>query len=563
MTAQQRFQQAVAYYQRGQFAPALHLLTELSKVLPRQPAVWHVLALTQRKLGQLEESEASFKKCLKLAPNQAEVLSNYGNLLRQLKRNEEARRSFEQALSWQPNFVEARFNLGLLYWHAHDLQAAEEAFREIVFQQPKHIRARIAAADAARLLGDAERGLELLLRQPEAHDVAYLRSRALCYFACKQVQEAIVDLKSAIKLHPQDLGLYETLSDIRWLSGDQDWLREYRQQLSQMPNAKALRIAYVNRLLKAEAYTEAKDELALLLNEQNPELPTLLLAGYLARETGEIDAAREFLERAHVLNPAHQEVINELFTTALAAQRPEQARRYAERLLELNPEHQGWWAMYATALKACGDNKTYRRLYDFDRFVRAYELSTSQSGELSSFNQQLLAVLEQQHVQKQHPLNQSLRSGTQTDGQLFMQNDASVQQLKQMISGAVREYIANLPDDVEHPFLSRKQAKFRYSGAWSVRLNRSGFHRNHYHSEGWISGCFYVSIPKAVNREGHGWIKFGQAELGHSYRDEPDYIVKPQAGMVVLFPSMMWHGTVPFADDAYRVTVAFDLVPEK
>jgi hypothetical protein len=31
----------------------------------------------------------------------------------------------------------------------------------------------------------------------------------------------------------------------------------------------------------------------------------------------------------------------------------------------------------------------------------------------------------------------------------------------------------------------------------------------------------------------------------------------------VLFPSYVWHGTVPFAGDQPRLTVAFDAVPDR
>jgi hypothetical protein len=31
--------------------------------------------------------------------------------------------------------------------------------------------------------------------------------------------------------------------------------------------------------------------------------------------------------------------------------------------------------------------------------------------------------------------------------------------------------------------------------------------------------------------------------------------------MLALFPSYMWHGTVPFTQGAERLTIAFDLVP--
>jgi len=37
--------------------------------------------------------------------------------------------------------------------------------------------------------------------------------------------------------------------------------------------------------------------------------------------------------------------------------------------------------------------------------------------------------------------------------------------------------------------------------------------------------------------------------------------VKPKPGMLVLFPSYFWHGTVPFEDGGRRLTAAFDVVP--
>jgi hypothetical protein len=39
-------------------------------------------------------------------------------------------------------------------------------------------------------------------------------------------------------------------------------------------------------------------------------------------------------------------------------------------------------------------------------------------------------------------------------------------------------------------------------------------------------------------------------------------VVAPRPGRLVLFPSMMWHGTTPFAGDDDRLTVAFDVVPQ-
>jgi hypothetical protein len=40
-----------------------------------------------------------------------------------------------------------------------------------------------------------------------------------------------------------------------------------------------------------------------------------------------------------------------------------------------------------------------------------------------------------------------------------------------------------------------------------------------------------------------------------------DHFIRPQPGMLVLFPSYLWHGTVPFETGGRRLTAAFDVVP--
>lgn len=149
-------------------------------------------------------------------------------------------------------------------------------------------------------------------------------------------------------------------------------------------------------------------------------------------------------------------------------------------------------------------------------------------------------------------------------GDLFDQPAPEIQAVKGMIEAAVRAYIAALPDDADHPFHRRKSPGFRFSGSWSVRLRTQGFHLNHLHSDGWISSCYYVGLPPAVARgDGQqGWIKFGETALALGEREQVARAIRPAVGKLVLFPSYFYHGTVPFADDAYRTTIAFDVVPD-
>lgn len=78
-----------------------------------------------------------------------------------------------------------------------------------------------------------------------------------------------------------------------------------------------------------------------------------------------------------------------------------------------------------------------------------------------------------------------------------------------------------------------------------------------------MSSAFYVALPADVIDEtsSRGAIQFGQPPGTFPVDIPPQRTMTPRVGELLLFPSYLWHGTVPFEDDAPRVTVAFDMVP--
>ena len=162
------------------------------------------------------------------------------------------------------------------------------------------------------------------------------------------------------------------------------------------------------------------------------------------------------------------------------------------------------------------------------------------------------------------PLDQTLRGGTQTLGDIFEQGHPLVDALKQRISEAITRYIAGLPEDLNHPFLRRRSKAWRFAGSWSSRLGSGGFHTNHVHPQGWISSACYVVVPESVlcGRGQAGCLQFGEPDFDTGLNKAIWPTVLPRPGRLVLFPSMFWHGTVPFVDDADRLTIAFDVMPQ-
>src|SRR5258708_34321222 len=99
----------------------------------------------------------------------------------------------------------------------------------------------------------------------------------------------------------------------------------------------------------------------------------------------------------------------------------------------------------------------------------------------------------------------------------------------------------------DDPLMGRRGSGFAFAGSWSSRLHNSGFHVNHVHPEGWISSCYYVSVPDAVLDASakQGWIKFGEPSFAAAMAGTLRRTVQPVPGRLVLFPSYNCHGISP------------------
>jgi len=216
------------------------------------------------------------------------------------------------------------------------------------------------------------------------------------------------------------------------------------------------------------------------------------------------------------------------------------------------------WAYAATAWRLADDPRS-EWLESDSRMIGV----TNLSDDLPSLGD-LSATLRSLHHARGEYLDQSVRGGTQTDGPLFCRIDPVVRKLRAAVVRAVEEYVTHLPDpDPRHPMLrGRRDRRIRFSGSWSVRLHAGGHHSNHVHPQGWISSALYVALPERVPGEASdaGWLTLGQPDETLRLSLAPWREIEPKLAQLVLFPSWMWHGTVPFAEGE-RLTVAFDVKP--
>ena len=268
------------------------------------------------------------------------------------------------------------------------------------------------------------------------------------------------------------------------------------------------------------------------------------------------------LQRSVSLEPRQDDVLTELGAYLLQDGQPQAAVQSCTWALACNPRNVMALGCQAIALQHQGKGDEAGVLLDLDRFIRCTEV-TAPPGffDIKAFNSALARHVREHPTLRDDRATKSTRHGRQTDDLLTL-DDAAVAALESLIHEAVERYLESLPRDASHPYLAHHPPNWSLD-VWGVVLESQGHQMPHMHGDGWVSGVYYVELPKDLGGDAHeGWIEFGghPAHFGGPHQP-PVQLVEPREGLLVLFPSYFHHRTVPFVSDANRVSIAFDAVP--
>ncbi|MHB8447066.1 MAG: tetratricopeptide repeat protein [Rudaea sp.] len=288
--------------------------------------------------------------------------------------------------------------------------------------------------------------------------------------------------------------------------------------------------------------------------------PVLLLTASEAALKAGAPGAVAYAERALQAQPEATAAVGMLGNALLDAGRAQEAEELARRALQRRPDDQGHIALLTTAQRLRGD-LGYQQVCDYAELVRTWTIDTPEGWtDLSAYLADLAASLRKLHTLRTHPVYQSLRHGTQTTRNLLRSDDPAIRAFLRAIDGPIRRHLQAIGTGSD-PTRRRNNGRYRIHGIWSVQLAPNGYHTNHVHPEGWLSSACYIDIPPAVANGHEGWLKFGEPGFPTTPALEPERYVRPEPGLLALFPSHLWHGTVPFSGTGTRLTIAFDLVP--
>lgn len=295
-------------------------------------------------------------------------------------------------------------------------------------------------------------------------------------------------------------------------------------------------------------------------------VPALNNLGALLLDAGRYEEAEEVLRKAAAHNPRHTRALNNLGLAQLHQGEAGRALKSFEKALAADPMNR--WSIAYRDLTRLELGQMSRE--DFAATIAPLVTSEDLSPPFEGFETALADEL------NTHPNRRWDVTGTATTNgydalDLFAHKGPALEAFEQVLRAAIDRRVAAMPFDRGHPLHGWKPESYRLD-IWATFLKSSGYQYAHIHPTGWLSGVYYVQLPKAggtsvmgrggANNDVAGWIEFGPPDESFPVTVRPDpLLLEPKVGRVFMFPSYAYHRTVPFASETERISIAFDVRP--
>ena len=458
----------------------------------------------------------------------AEALATTGDFVR-------AKSTFRRAVLLQPENVNFLYGLGTVNMQLGAFTDAVAALSRAIELAPNEgeFHAQLGVAlqkdDVSRSINAYDKAIEL---GANSAFVYYNLSTALSQDS--EYSRAIVALKEVIRLDPQHQRSYRSLGHIHLVCGD-----------------------YHEAVLALRRAIELAPEDFVALND----LGSALLGAGISEE------AISIYEQLIKLDPVPNTVsISNMALAYLCAGKAEEALKLSDTGLEIVGNETSCLAFKSTALNHLGRRNEAGALLNFDRLIFQKKFNSIDGyNSTDEFNAKLSEFIVKHPDFGPSKLNRGLQSGKNIPP-AFLEGPLPtvLEAFHSMILSAIRGFKEATPVDPSHPFLSRHPSKTRIEW-WGTLIQSHGYMDTHFHPVGWLSGVYYPVLPeafKAHSESQEGWIEFGREYYKINSEDNPPvFTIKPDAGLMVLFPSYFGHRTLPFSIDDERMSVAFDVIP--
>ena len=492
------------------------------------------------KEGKLHEAEKYYRAILKSQSTPptsthdrdiiVEAYSNLGVSLQHRGELKAAIDSYKQALKIKPDYIQVYYILGLALRDRGDLEASIDCYRQAVKVKP-------GDADALNNLGAALQHNGELDAAIDTYKQA-LKISPRCAEACNNMgisfqdkgdlDAAISSYKQALKIKPNYANAYNNMGHALHDKGDlKASIDCYKNALKITPDSAQAHNNMGNILKEMGEYQEAIKHFDFFAtSEINPSKPQFWF-----------NSKSQTLECLYILG--HYSELKERLD--LLAESDDMNLRVA--------------AVSAFVTNQLNIEDTYPFCKKPLDFLHVGSLN-SHISDVSGFVENLILEAKKEN-QVWEPTHGVTKFGFQTSPTIF-EAGKNCEALEKIIRKEIDSYYSKFQSE-DCVYMNSWPDEYNLRG-WFSRLVKNGHQTPHNHPSGWLSGVIYL---KTIDSPG---TDEGSIELSLHGHDLPildnSYARKihhPKVGDIVLFPSSLFHRTIPFDQDTERCVIAFDL----
>lgn len=521
--SQHEIQPLLQLLNNGQLAQVEIMAKSLLTHYPNAFILHNVLGIAFENQQKFSDAASSYRKALAIEPKVGELHFNLGVVLNQLGLTDEAIISYKKAISLKPDLAVAHFNLGILLQAHNLLDQAAASYSKAISLQPGFYEAYGNLGTVQQHQGRLEDAVKTYKKALEIN--ADARGHFNLGTALKDVGNldgAIKSFRNAININPNYKEAFNNLGEaLRDQGNMQEAVSQYQHALKIDPDYDSANFNLAQFLFDAKRYVEA--------------IPYF--------EKSQLEDWRE--RSLYCLYKSEQ---FDQFKTKL------------DQLVATTPHTSPFLATLSTHYSI---NFGVEDHYNFCKNGMDFVYQNSIEP-LAAVNSTLLNDLlrDINHAEISTRIQGKLHYGIQSAGNLFKRPETSFRTLALLIKqefANYRERYKNANCELINAF----PKEFEFTSSWYVKMQQGGHLTSHIHELGWISGAVYLAMPTNRSDPNEGRFEFGNHgdEYPQKHHNFPVNNVAPKVGDIVLFPSSLFHRTIPFNSNEERICIAFDLRP--
>ena len=553
---------AETYFKVGRYSDAQVILKKLLRQVNITPQIMSLSGDINKATGKLDAAVKDYRQAVAIAPKTPELHYNLALALFANSNIIEARVALERALNIRPDYVKALVLLGRCLAATEQFDDAQQVFTKAITIEPNNYlphyrlgRLHVYKGNSAKATESLGASLDINQQLMPAQEALILNS---IYSGGHQTTADLIE--ASLRIAPNNESIIAIATDWAIENKQDNPYHYYDKAWQNRPTANLFK-DFINSLILSSDSSRAE----------------ILMADYeasigkdLAWESAKLkilETQGHYEEMISLIKSSPRRSKHQMYNCLAHFALGHYGTSYdcAQKLHHSQPSNQYYLALLTTALRCLGD-KRYDQLADYNKLILQANLDTQfeNSPRFRDFKTDLIAYLNQLHVTRRAPLQQSVRGGTQTPGNLFAQSKSPlIHSLKHSIADVSQPFFSRLKSaglNESHPIITAFPDTPYFHASWSIRTAEGGFHKSHIHSKGWYSSACYIDVPEVINDESDaGYLVLGKPPFKTKDELEPDYSIKPKAGSLILFPSYVWHATQSYQGKGNRLVVAFDV----